>query len=99
MTEFTQLYLTPKIFLMGSSLAFSLKEDPVRCSKVCDKSHTNNHMYSCYFHVGVWDGPDIVGPRCMYRAPPIQHIGDWPNYLDCTQCGASRDAELCPSVT
>ena len=38
MTEFTQLYLTPKIFLMGNSLAFSLKEDPVRCAKVCDKS-------------------------------------------------------------
>ena len=38
MTEFTQLYLTPKTFLMGSSLAFSLKEDPVRCAKVCDKS-------------------------------------------------------------
>jgi hypothetical protein len=38
LTEFTQLYLTPKIFLMGSSLAFSLKEDPVRCAKVCNKS-------------------------------------------------------------
>ena len=38
MTEFTQLYLTPKISLLGSSLAFSLKEDPVRCAKVCDKS-------------------------------------------------------------
>ena len=38
MTEFTQLYLTPKILLMGSSLAFNLKEDPVRCAKVCDKS-------------------------------------------------------------
>ena len=38
MTEFTQLYLSPKIFLLGSSLAFSLKEDPVRCAKVCDKS-------------------------------------------------------------
>ena len=23
---------------MGSSLAFSLKEDPVRCAKVCDES-------------------------------------------------------------
>ena len=23
---------------MGSSLPFSLKEDPVRCAKVCDKS-------------------------------------------------------------
>ena len=34
MTEFTQY----KIFLMGSSLAFSLKEDPVRCAKVCGKS-------------------------------------------------------------
>ena len=32
------------------------------------------------------------------RAPPVQHIGDWPNSLDCTdlnQCGARRDAELC----
>ena len=38
MTEFTQLYLRPKIFLLGSSLAFSPKEDPVRCAKVCDKS-------------------------------------------------------------
>ena len=38
LTEFTQLYLTPKISLMGSSLAFSLEEDPVRCAKVCDKS-------------------------------------------------------------
>ena len=33
-----QVYLRPKIFLLGSSLAFSLKEDPVRCAKVCDKS-------------------------------------------------------------
>ena len=32
------MYLTPKIFLMASGLAFSLKEDPVRCAKVCDKS-------------------------------------------------------------
>ena len=38
MTEFTQLYLTPKIFLMGSSLSLSLKEDPVRFAKVCNKS-------------------------------------------------------------
>ena len=38
MTEFTQVYLRPKIFLLGSSLAFSLKEDPVRCAKVCDES-------------------------------------------------------------
>jgi hypothetical protein len=48
LTEFTQLYLTPKIFLMGSSLAFSLKEDPVRCAKVCDKSWvilTHLHLF------------------------------------------------------
>ena len=38
MTEFTQVYLRPKNFLLGSSLAFSLKEDPVRCAKVCDES-------------------------------------------------------------
>ena len=38
MTEFTQVYLRRKIFLLGSSLAFSLKEDPVRCAKVCDES-------------------------------------------------------------
>ena len=36
------------------------------------------------------------------RALPIQHIGDWPNSLVCTdlfQCGARRDTELCSSVT
>ena len=33
MTEFTQVYLRPKTILLGSSLAFSLKEDPVRCAK------------------------------------------------------------------
>ena len=38
MTEYTQVYLRPKLFLLGSSLAFSLKEDPVRCAKVCDES-------------------------------------------------------------
>ena len=38
MTIFTQVYLRPKMFLLGSSLAFSLKEDPVRCAKVCNKS-------------------------------------------------------------
>merc|ERR1712051_475726 len=33
-----QVYLRPKIFLLGSSLAFSIKEDHVRCAKVCNKS-------------------------------------------------------------
>ena len=32
------MYLRPKNFLLGSGLAFSLKEDPVRCAKVCDES-------------------------------------------------------------
>ena len=37
-TTFTQVYTRPKIFLFGSSLAFTLKEGPVRCAKVCNKS-------------------------------------------------------------
>ena len=37
-TTFVQVYVRPKIFLLGSSLAFNLKEGPVRCAKVCDKS-------------------------------------------------------------
>jgi hypothetical protein len=32
------VYLRPKFFLLGSSLAFSPKEDPVRCAKVCNES-------------------------------------------------------------
>ena len=37
-TTYMQVYLRPKIFLLGSSLAFNLKKGPVRCAKVCDKS-------------------------------------------------------------
>jgi hypothetical protein len=33
-----QVYIRPKKKLLGSSLAFNLKEGPVRCVKVCDKS-------------------------------------------------------------
>ena len=33
-----QVYIRPKKILMGSSLAFNLKEGHVRCAKVCDKS-------------------------------------------------------------
>ena len=33
-----QVYVRPKKNLLGSSLAFNLKEGPVRCAKVCDKS-------------------------------------------------------------
>ena len=33
-----QVYIRPKKFLLGSSLPFNLKEGPVRCAKVCDKS-------------------------------------------------------------
>ena len=33
-----QVYIRPKEILLGSSLTFNLKEDPVRCAKVCDKS-------------------------------------------------------------
>ena len=32
------MYLRPTIILLGSNLAFSQKEDPERCAKVCDKS-------------------------------------------------------------
>ena len=38
LTEFAQVYLRPKFFLLGSSLAFNLKEGPVKCAIVCDKS-------------------------------------------------------------
>ena len=37
-TTFTQVYTRPKINLLGSSLAFTLKEGSVRCAKVCNKS-------------------------------------------------------------
>ena len=37
-TTFTQVYTRPKKNLLGSSLAFTLKEGPVRCAKVCNKS-------------------------------------------------------------
>ena len=37
-TTFTQVYTRPKKILLGSSLAFTLKEGPVRCAKVCNKS-------------------------------------------------------------
>ena len=33
-----KLLLRPKNFLLGSSLAFNLKEGPVRCAEVCDRS-------------------------------------------------------------
>ena len=33
-----QVYVRPKKILLGSSLAFNLKEGYVRCVKVCDKS-------------------------------------------------------------
>ena len=33
-----QVYIRPKKNLLGSSLAFNLKEGPIRCAKVCDKS-------------------------------------------------------------
>ena len=62
MTEFTQLYLRPKTFLLGSSLAFSPKEDPVRCAKVCDESwvtlrslthHAHAFLGSMQFDLGI----------------------------------------------
>ncbi len=34
-----------------------------------------------------------LGARC--RAPPVQHIGDWPNSLDCTDLKISVE----PAVT
>ena len=37
-TSFMQVHLRPKKFLLGSSLAFTLKEGPARCAKVCNKS-------------------------------------------------------------
>ena len=37
-TTFRQVYTRPKKNLFGSSLALTLKEGPVRCAKVCNKS-------------------------------------------------------------
>ena len=37
-TTFTKVYTRPKKKLFGSSLAFTLKEGPVRCVRVCNKS-------------------------------------------------------------
>ena len=37
-TTFVQVYTRAKKELLGSSLAFTLKEGPVRCAKVCNKS-------------------------------------------------------------
>ena len=57
-----------------------------------------HNICSYCFHIGVWDRLGIVGSGSWCRAFPIQHIGDWPNSLDCTdlyQCGARRDAKLC----
>ena len=36
--QFSTTYTRPKNFLLGSSLAFTLKEGSVRCAKVCNKS-------------------------------------------------------------
>ena len=37
-TTFMQVYIIPRNFLLGSSLAFNLKDGPVRCATVCNKS-------------------------------------------------------------
>ena len=46
-----------------------------------------------------WDwAPACSGSELMMLGPSVQHIGDWPNSLDCTnldQCAAHDDAKLC----
>ena len=37
-TAFMQVYSRPKLFLLGWLLALSIKEEPVKCAKVCEKS-------------------------------------------------------------
>ena len=48
-----QVYARPKIFLLGSSLVFNLKEGPVRCGKVCNKS------WVILFFLGDPNDPDV----------------------------------------
>ena len=38
MTEFTQVYTRPNFFLLGRLLSKSIKEGPIKCATVCDKS-------------------------------------------------------------
>jgi hypothetical protein len=52
------VYLRPKQFLLGSSLAFSLTEDPVRCAKVCDKSWVI--LISWYIHLKRTGGRGVM---------------------------------------
>ena len=63
-TTFTQVYTRPKSNLLGSSLAFTLKEGPVRCAKVCNKSWVILLVIS-----GVQDGlvgGDGIGLRVLF---------------------------------
>ena len=52
-SEFTQVNLISKKILMGSSLAFSLQEDPVlvRCAKVCDESWVILKLLSLLYNI------------------------------------------------
>ena len=60
MIEFTQVYLRPKKILMGSSLAFNLKEGPVRCAKVCDKSWVILIYLGRFVYISQQDGEDYA---------------------------------------
>ena len=64
LTEFTRVCLRPKNILLGSSLAFSLKEDPVRCAKVCNKSWVilGNSYYTgdCTKWIRTKQGPSVT---------------------------------------
>ena len=51
-----QVYTRPKKNLLGSSLAFTLKEGPVRCAKVCIKSWV---ILLCYLAGNFQTAPTI----------------------------------------
>ena len=55
-----QVYVRPKKKLLGSSLAFNLKEGPLRCAKVFDKSWVIL-KYSCSIMQWCWNARNFGG--------------------------------------
>ena len=75
-----QVYIRPKKISMSSSLAFNLKEGPVRCAKVCDKSWV---ILKCramesevlYSRVYIWRVPTILrGYGGVYKSLHTKNI-------------------------
>ena len=66
---------------MGSSLAFSLKEDPVRCAKVCDKSwvilsckHPHMNESRCHVVLSLNLSALVNQPKSWLQEFPYQSV-------------------------